>query len=352
MRLKKGITLKSIILIILVLIFMVCSGAVGYTYYQLSRMKYKKISKKDEDLGIKKVESKNFGDKVVNIALFGVDVGGRGREVSHADTIMILSIDGKHRKIKLSSLMRDSYVNIENHGMTKINHSYVYGGPELAIKTINQNFNLDIRDYVTVDFRGLSEIIDVLGGVEVDIKEKEIKEINKYMTEVALLKGEKPTPIQKPGIQLLNGNQATSYARIRHVGNGDFERIQRQQIVMTELSKKIQGGVSKYTQLALEIMPYIETSMTKGDILKLCSEVITSGSIKLECVRFPLNGFCKGKIINKTWYLVFDINATKEQMHRFIYDDIKPNVEKPTKTKPKKEVKKSPSHQRVIIDRN
>lgn len=325
-RVKRNRT-KKVLLVILVIILAILSAGAGYAYYQLGRMKYNNISKTNEDLGIKNVDEPKdiVEENVVNIALFGVDTGGKQRTVAHGDAMMILTIDEKNKKFKISSLMRDSYVEIENHGKTKLTHAYSYGGPELAIKTLNQNFDLDIRNYVTVDFVGLSSIIDCLGGVDIDVKKNEIKEVNKYMKEVASLKGEKPTPIRKSGLQTLNGNQATSYARIRHVGNGDFERIERQQMVLDCLAKKIQSaGPTKYLEVAWQLTPYVETSLTKADIIKLCSEVVTHGITDIDWIRFPLNEYLQGEMIDGVSYITFDMDVTKEQMHKFIYEDIKP----------------------------
>ena len=118
-----------------------------------------------------------MSNEIINIAFFGVDRRAVN-EASRSDSIMILSIDEMHKKIKMSSIMRDTYVEIKNHGQTKINHAYAYGGPQLAIRTLNENFNLDIRDYVTVDFFNFEKIIDAIGGVTIDVKQDEISLIN------------------------------------------------------------------------------------------------------------------------------------------------------------------------------
>lgn len=320
---------RNVLLVILVIILAFLSLGTGYAYYQLGRIKHNDISKNDEDLGIKndvKIENAN-GNNVINIALFGVDTGGKDRTVAHGDAMMILTIDEKHKKFKVSSVMRDSYVAVDGHGMTKLTNSYAYGGPEFAIKTLNENFDLDIRNYVTVNFVGLANIIDSLGGVEIDVKKYEIKEVNKYMKEVASLRGEKPTSIKKAGLQTLNGNQATAYARIRHVGNADFQRIERQQAVLNCLAKKIQGaGAAKYLEIAWKLIPYVETSMTKSDIIKLCSEVVANGITNIEWIRFPLNEYLKGEKIDGVDYITFDLDTTKDQMHKFIYEDINPET--------------------------
>ncbi len=151
---------------------------------------------------------------------------------------MIATVDKRHNKIKLASVMRDSYVPIDGYGKNKLNSAYFYGGPELAIKTLNQTFGLDISDYVTVNFSEMAAIVDAVGGVEIDISEAERKDANHNMIEQAAMDGSQVDTIQKAGLQTLSGMQAVGYARIRHVGNADFERTQRQRNVMQAIFKK------------------------------------------------------------------------------------------------------------------
>lgn len=135
--------------------------------------------------------------------------------------------------------MRDSYVDIEGHGKTKLNHAYAYGGPELAIKTINSNFKLNIRDFVAVDFYGLENIIDTVGGVEIPVRSDEIKYINSYMQGTAKVENKAVQEVQNPGLQNLNGMQAVAYARIRYTSGGDYERTERQRTILTAVMNKI-----------------------------------------------------------------------------------------------------------------
>lgn len=362
-----------IIIIVLAVTSIIFSASAFFMYKQLDRVKINKISKNDNDLGITQIEAEpevqaketeerdiipertrsldeaiiekkppvkkaNYGSDnkggritkkgsgITNIALFGIDEGRQKYEAVHSDGIMILTIDRVHNKIKLSSFIRDTYVNIDGHGRARINAAYMFGGPELAIKTINKNFNMNIRDYYTVNFSGLADIIDSVGGIELNVKEKEIAEINKYTREIAKIKKQRATPITKSGVQRLNGKQAVAYARIRKVGNGDFDRTERQREVFKALVGKIQKqGPASYPQLISKILPYVETSMSKGEILKTGTEAISSGKPNIEWCRFPMDGYCKGKIINGAWYLVTDINATKKHLHKFIYDDVNPS---------------------------
>lgn len=309
--------------LLLVSVFLVC----GYVYYTLNAIKTVKISKNNRDLGIKVTTVsavKRDTGKITNIALFGIDTGREKHEAKHSDSIIILSIDKIHNKIRLSSLMRDMYVNIAGHGMNKINAAYAYGGPQLAIKTINENFNLDIKDYVTANFAGLSDIIDSAGGIEIDVKAKEIPQINKYMKEVAKIRGENPTPIIKSGIQRLNGNQAVAYARIRKVGNGDFERTERQKTVLLALFKRIKSkGIASFPFIGNKFLSCLETSMSKTDILKTGTDILGFGISNIDWYRFPIDGYLKAERINKIYCLTSDLKTTAKQINSFIYDDIK-----------------------------
>lgn len=359
-----------VIMVVLAVISVVFSFSALFMYYQLDKVKINKISKNDQDLGITPIQKDYEGqmkqiwesdiiseakpiekspssnkneivkiipikekiikteeNKITNIALFGIDVGRQKYEAAHSDAIMILSIDRIHKKIKLSSFIRDTYVDIDGHGKGRINAAYMFGGPQLAIKTINKNFNMDIRDYYTVNFSGLADIIDEVGGLDINIKENEIKEINKYVREISEIKKQRATPITRPGIQKLNGKQAVAYARIRKVGNGDFDRTERQKEVLTALIVKVQNqGVGKFPYIISRMLPYIETSMSKGEIVKTGTDVFAAGISSVEWCRFPLNGYCKGRIINKAWYLVTDIKATRQHLHKFIYDDVNPVI--------------------------
>ncbi len=178
-----------------------------------------------------------LSEEIINIAVFGVDsrddvVEGR------SDAMMIVSLDMKHNKIKAVSLMRDSLVNIEGYGKYKLNGAYARGGVELAIKTINQNFDMNITDYVSLNFNQLAGIVDALGGVEVEITNAERKNANKYIKEMAREIGEKPELIEESGAVTLHGFQAVAYARIRAIGNADFQRTERQREVLFKIFEK------------------------------------------------------------------------------------------------------------------
>jgi LCP family protein required for cell wall assembly len=235
---------------------------------------------------------------------------------ARSDTIMILTVDFKNKKVKLSSLMRDMYVKMEGYGSTKLNHAYAYGGATLSIKTINQNFGTNIRDYAMVDFFTLEKIIDVLGGVTINVKQEEIRYVNENINKVK---------ITTSGEQLLTGNQAVSYSRIRYVGNGDFERTERQRKVLSlVMDKAIEKGVSAVPSLVYEILPLVETSMDKQTILNSALDFFKAGEMTFEQVRFPVDGYYWNDMTTGIYYLKFDTTITKQQIYDYIFDDIKP----------------------------
>ena len=167
------------------LIFILCgSGLVYVSTNLLSGLSTTTIAKDDDSLGI---DTKNIvmDDSIKNIALFGLD-SRNGEFTGRSDVIMILSVDNKHGKLKLTSILRDSELTIEGEGndgsylnyVDKINAAYFYGGPELAIRTINQNFGLDIRDYVTINFANMASIVDAFGGVDIELTAEEVEAVN------------------------------------------------------------------------------------------------------------------------------------------------------------------------------
>jgi LCP family protein required for cell wall assembly len=326
MKKRKMKLWKKIIIGLFAIIVFAIGGTLGYTFWQLDKMDTTTISKTDEDLGIKtkSAEEKEAESKVTNIALFGVDRRNKN-ELGRSDSIMILSIDEKSKKIKMSSIMRDTYVNINGHGKTKITHAYAYAGPQLAIRTLNENFDMDIRNYVTVDFFNLEKIIDAIGGVTVDVQSNEVGSINSYMSETAGIENKSTSKILHSGSQTLNGMQAVAYTRNRATVGDDFVRTERQRTILSGMLTEIQSlGVKEFPSVVSELLPLTETSMSSLDILKLGTKVFTSGINTLDQERFPIDGFWEGQTIDKVWYLVAKMEATVDQLHKYIYEDIKP----------------------------
>ncbi|MFF2532301.1 LCP family protein [Brevibacillus sp. NPDC058079] len=335
---------KERIWIVVVVLLLASIFAGCYAINKLTAFQHVSLDRSDEALGIEDQrnpieetkptptkeeqvndETNKWNGKIVNIALFGLDRRS-SKEVARSDSIMILTIDFQHNKIKLTSLMRDMDVPIEGHGTSKLNHAYAYGGAKLAIKTINQNFGTDIRDYIAVDFFTLEKIIDSIGGVPINVKEKEIKLVNEYMNETSRIQNKKPTYLKSSGFQTLNGMQAVSYARIRYVGNGDFERTERQRtVLMAMINKAKEQGVSAVPSLLLEVTPYVETTLERSDILSLAYKYFKEGDMQIEQERFPLDGTWKsGRNRSGGWVMDVDMTKMKEVIRNYIYRDIDP----------------------------
>lgn len=313
--------------IIILSLFFVLLISIGlgstYVYSTLNKMDIKKIAQDNKSLGIDDSNKDLYKDSIINIALFGID-SREHNDIGRSDAVIIATIDTKHNKIKLTSLMRDSYVDVEGHGKTKLTHAYSYGGPTLALKTINQNFGLNIKDYVTVNFDNLAKIIDDIGGVPITIKSYEVNEVNKYVRSVAKIAGTTYKPVHE-GEQVLNGTQAVGYARVRYVGDGDYERTQRQRNVLDGIIKKLSNlSVSEYPSTVNKLMQYVETNLTPSKVVSLATSVASTGIPPVENMRFPLDGYCKGDMIKGVWYLTFKQPATKEQIQNYIYKDINP----------------------------
>lgn len=297
------------ILGVVISILLVTIGGI-YSYGNHLFNKIEKIEIDKSDVGIKdEVEEKlsAYSDSVINIALFGIDAedGGVGR----SDSIIIATIDTTHKKLKLTSIMRDSYVTIEGHGDDKINHAYAFGGPQLAIKTLNENFDLNIDDFVAVNFTTLPKIIDMLGGVTIDITSEEVSHI---------------PGIDAAGTYTLTGEQALAYSRIRYASGGDYVRTDRQRTVLSKVFEKVLSiNFTQYPSLLSEILPMVQTNLDYSEILNLGNEVLKMGVTTLEQERFPRDGYCEGKMIDKIYYLTFDKENTVQQLHDYIFEDIK-----------------------------
>lgn len=260
-----------------------------------------------------------YYEKIKNIVLFGIDSeDGVGR----SDSMMIATIDPIHDKLKITSLMRDSYVNIDGYGYDKLNHAYAFGGPELSIKTINQTFGLNLENFVTVDFKSLPIIIDILGGIELDITQEELEYINGYIDDINSKDGTSSSHISYPGYQHVDGVQALAYSRIRYTSGGDYERTRRHRTVLEQLfNKALSVSATQYPTIINQILPYVQTNLTVSDILSLATKVATMGGGSLQQDRFPRDGFCWGENINGIYYLGFDEAITKQQVMDYIFDD-------------------------------
>lgn len=209
------------------------------------------------------------------VALFGGDSReGQLEAGTHADTIMIVSIDNDTKEVKLVSIYRDTLTLQPDDKIKKANNAYFVGGPKDAINMLNKNFDLDIEDYVTVDFGALVDVVDLLGGIEADVTEAEAKEMNNHIYETARIAGQK-TKDMKAGKQTLNGVQAVTYARIRKNVGGDYARTERQRYVIEQLVGKVKKtDISTLNKIIDEVFSQVSTSFTLKEIISLAAGVM------------------------------------------------------------------------------
>lgn len=319
---KKGSTVKRVFITLLVLIVLLTSGFFLIYNQLLGDINSVDITDSAEELNISSELLQN--KKIINIALFGIDTRDKDYDSARADTIMIASVDKVHKKLKLTSVMRDTYISIPGKKYDKINHSYAFGGPELTIKTLNQNFDMNIKDYVTVNFTALEKIVDAVDGVEIEIKSSEIESLNHNLQELDYVNNTNSQKILSGGTQILNGSQAVAYSRIRKVGNGDYERTQRQRTVLQKVVTKVLNKKSLPHVLTLieTLSPYIETSLSKGEMIGLATSIFTSGIDGMEDARLPLDNHVKGGMWNGTYYLKPNkLVDNVAFLHNFIYEE-------------------------------
>ena len=228
-----------------------------------------------ENLGVNNEHSQKH---IINVALFGVDTRNGESMEGLSDSIMVLSINKKTHQLKLVSFLRDSVVDVDGQ-LRKINTAYSRGGYELAIKTLNENFALDITEFATVNFGAMAELVDLVGGVEIEVTQGEINDkvygINALIKEQSDIKGVDPVYVKEPGLQKLNGIQAVAWARIRKSATStgerdDFGRTDRQREVLNQLFKKAtKMSFTKLLTLVREFTPHVTTSLNESKIMDL-----------------------------------------------------------------------------------
>lgn len=314
---RKMATWKKVCLIISTIIVLL--AIIGVIAFNLVFSKMNKVKLDSNNLSIN--SELNQYKNIKNIALFGVDATEDG--VGRSDSIMILTIDGKHQSIKISSIIRDSYVTIPGRpGKDKINHAYAFGGPELAIKTLNENFNLNITDFATVNFSSLPKLIDAVGGITIDISSEELTAIKSPLDQLNRLNKTNSPHLTRTGKQVLDGTQALAYSRIRYASGGDFERSHRHRIILTALFDKFKSlSIGDYPRVVNELLPLVDTSMGATDIISLAMTVNGFKNKDMIQSRFPTDEDGSGQTIGGIYYFVFDEDATNKKIHDFIFEN-------------------------------
>ena len=315
---------RILVRLLTVVVILATAGSIGlYGYRAVFGYHYdSSLSGEDLSAGIQADEN------ITNIALFGLDTRP-GDEKSHSDCMMIVTIDNTRGKIKLSSLMRDSLVEIDGVGEDKLNAAYFRGGPSLAIRTINENFGTDIEDYIAVNFEQVVEIVDALDGIEINVaSEAELTELNRVIRDYGLEQGKEFSPVEKTGLQTLDGVQALCYGRIRKGNTGDdWSRVERQSVVLNAMFAKISSmDANGLLGIMNRLMPYVTTSLAPADIAPLIVGAVKNGVPAVEHVRFPLDGEWK-YYGSSNEYIMYDVDVVADELHEYIYNDVTPGTD-------------------------
>lgn len=325
-RHKKKLSNKILTTIAIILTVIAIGAFAGFNYLFGDFKTDHNFKKSCHNLGLKTMQKIN--DKIINIAIFGID-RRKGEEVGRSDAVLIATLDGTHKKIKLASLMRDSRVVI-NRRLDKLCHAYAYGGPELAVKTINQNFDLDIHDYMSVDFSQLARVIDQLGKLDILITKQEAFEINGLLNSTPEFKKcERIKPLSaNQQVVPLTGPQAVGLARIRNI-DSDIKRTERQQRVLSAIYDKIKSiNKLKYPKLIKSLIKNIETSLSIKNFLDFLPYFLNINSKSIEKTKIPDptdKEVHPGKI-NEVWYWDFDVEKYAKILHDFIFEKDSPKT--------------------------
>ncbi|MBR6254604.1 MAG: LCP family protein [Clostridiales bacterium] len=267
---------------------------------------------------IKKVAQKD--SKVENILVFGVDSRGTNDVTCRADALLVVSIDKRHDCVKMISLMRDTGVKIEGRSKTdKLTHAYAYGGVGLLINTINENFGLDIQNFVMLDFGSSSALIDMIGGVEIDVTAGEVKYANQNIAEENALLGTNTPMLTHEGKQTLTGIQATSWARIRSL-DSDYVRSSRQRTLAIALMHKVKDEFDFFEQAAIleDSAGMFETNLTASGIMSVALDALDAlGNVKE--YRAPADGMFT--VQQNPWMMLVDWDKQLKELHGFIWEE-------------------------------
>ena len=305
---KKGGS-KKIAIAVVIIIVMILGIIAGFIYNKVSKVNFVKI-----DEGNLAIENKT-GYR--NIALLGVDTRDMNSlDGSRSDAIIIVSINEQSKDVNLISVYRDSYIDVQGHGLTKVTHAYAYGGPELALNTLNRNLDLDISEFVTVNFEIVADVVDLVGGIDIDIDKSELSQMNKYIEDTSKNVGRKANKITSAGKQHLDGIQAVTYARIRKTAGGDYKRTERMRTVLTEVFEKAKKmDVGKLNELANKVLPQVQTNIGLSEVVSL---IPTISSINIsDSIGWPYE--VKGITLDRWYGVPTTLEANVVKLHRELF---------------------------------
>ena len=253
----------------------------------------------------------------VNILLIGVDTlqeDANGR----SDTMILVHVNPETADIRMVSFLRDLYVPIPGVGKTRLNAAYVHGGEELLKQTLSDNFGVTVDHTVTVHFSMLADLVDQLGGIEIEVTSAERSQINKLLKDYNTSTGQRGGELEAAGLQRLTGKQALCYSRIRKI-DSDFQRTSRQQTVITAMMKRAgELGYWQLLKLALANLPKVQTDLSFTDIVTLAPLVTQLDRLNLQTARVPFDGAYHNETINGMMVLVPNLDRCRTQLQDFL----------------------------------
>ena len=320
-RKKKNWSTTKKVVLSLVMVLVILIGTVLGFYKHIKNKIYvkKEPSITNNDSEFKEVEG------ITNVLLIGVDARDLD-EPCRSDSMIIATLDNNNKKVKLTSLFRDTLVDIPGHGEAKLNAAYMLGGPELLMKTVKETYNVSIDKYIIINFWGFETIVDYIGGIEVDVKDYQLEELNKYIGEST---GGNDCPVEKAGIQTLNGKQALSYARIRYNVGDEYERTDRQREVIFKVIEKLQNTKpSKYLGIMNTMLEYIKTNIDPLEALNMAYTIYKLPSLDVEQLQIPLVALSETRNYKELGSVfLMDRLQNASILYNFIYENKYPNEE-------------------------
>ena len=320
-RKKKSWSTTKKVVLSLVMVLVILIGSVLGFYKHIKNKIYvkKEPSISNNDSEFKEVEG------ITNVLLIGVDARDLD-EPCRSDSMIIATLDNNNKKVKLTSLFRDTLVDIPGHGEAKLNAAYMLGGPELLMKTVKETYNVSIDKYIIINFWGFETIVDYIGGIEVDVKDYQLEELNKYIGEST---GGNDCPVEKTGIQTLNGKQALSYARIRYNVGDEYERTDRQREVIFKVIEKLQNTKpSKYLGVMNTMLEYIKTNIDPLEALNMAYTIYKFPSLDVEQLQIPLVALSETRNYKELGSVfLMDRLQNASILYNFIYENKYPNEE-------------------------
>ncbi len=319
---RKGTKKRVILFIVELLILLLLIGGL-FVYGQINSRLNQIEGEELDNVEMNVVTSEKMTG-YQNIALFGVDSRGDGSDmgVNNSDTIIIASINNDTKAVKLVSVYRDTLLNVGNDSYHKANSAYMAGGASQAVSMLNTNLDLQIQDYVTVDMNALVKVIDLLGGLTIEMTADEVVHMNNYCVETSEITGQDYTRIEPEvaGVYELNGVQATSYARIRYTAGLDFERTERQRLILQKLVQKAKkSSLGTLSSIMDEVFPLVKTSLSKSQIFDMGAGML-SYTFDETC-GFPYEH--TGKMIDGKGDVVIPdtLETNVKELHRFLFGD-------------------------------